>query len=104
MTRGRRPTSVSAADPPIVFAGVQRTSEGIDQLRRWHRARSRAVRRMRRLFPIEFDERWPKDDRPKGDAGAYNREGQSVLRAIAAAHPVEFRAVLVEELKREGIG
>jgi hypothetical protein len=104
MSVGRRSAVVAAADPPVTYAGSKRTPEGIENLRRCSRARSRALRRIRTTFAAEFEERWPKVDRPKDDAPAYSREQARALRALAAAHPAEFRAVLLEELKREGLG
>lgn len=107
---GRRPAKVSLADPAVVYSGGKRTTEGTDHLRRCSRARSRALRRMARLFPAEFEERWPKADRPKANAESkfsrkdYNRGAMRTARALAVAHPDEFRAVLLEELQREGIG
>lgn len=102
---GRRRTTEIEANPAITYGGMKRSAEGIDHLRRTSRARSRALRRMRGLFPAEFEERWPRADRPKKpQAAAYNREALRALRAIAAAHPAEFRVVLLEELKREGLG
>lgn len=109
LPRGRRPKVERLADPPILRSGMKRSAEGIDHLRRCDRARARALRAMHRLFPAEYEQRWPKADRPKAGAdgfprNAYYRESTRVLRALAAAHPDEFRAVLLEELKREGIG
>lgn len=106
---GRRPAKASLADPAVMYSGAKRTTEGIDHLRRCSRARSRALRRMFRLFPAELEERWPKANRPKADGAgfpqvAYNREAMRTARALAVAHPDEFRDVLREELRREGIG